>query len=38
MEKDKYESASVEILEIETDQAILASSFVGEKINEWEDM
>lgn len=38
MEKDKYESPSVEILKVETDQAILASSFTGENINEWEDM
>lgn len=38
MEKDKYESPSVEILKVEIDQAILTSSFVGENINEWEDM
>lgn len=38
MEKGKYESPSVEILKVETDQAILTGSFIGEDINEWEDM
>lgn len=38
MEKGNYESPSVEILKVETDQAILTSSFIGEDINEWEDM
>lgn len=33
-----YESPSVEILEMKTEQAVLSSSLTGEGINEWEDM
>lgn len=33
-----YESPRLEIVEIETEQAVLSASFVGEDINEWEEM
>ena len=38
MENEKYESPSVEIINVVVDQPILTSSFTGEDINEWEDM
>ncbi len=33
-----YESPSVEIIELQTECAVLNSSFTGEGVNEWEDM
>ena len=33
-----YESPRVEIVEMETEQALLSASFTGEGINEWEEM
>lgn len=33
-----YESPQLDIVEIETEQAVLSASFTGEGINEWEDM
>lgn len=33
-----YESPRLEIVEIEVEQAVLSASFVGEDINEWEEM
>lgn len=38
MEKEKYESPSVEIISVAIDQPVLTGSFTGEDINEWEDM
>jgi hypothetical protein len=38
MENEKYESPSVEVINVVVDQPILTSSFTGEDINEWEDM
>lgn len=38
MKNVKYESPSVEIINLVVDQPILTSSFAGEDINEWEDM
>lgn len=38
MNERRYESPEIEILTVEVDQAILASSFTGESINGWEDM
>lgn len=38
MEKERYVSPAMEIIEMQTEQAILTSSFTGEDINEWEDM
>lgn len=35
---EDYESPSVETIEIQTESAVLISSFTGEGINEWEDM
>jgi hypothetical protein len=36
--EDVYESPLLEIVEIETEQAVLSASFTGEGINEWEEM
>ena len=33
-----YESPSIEVVEICTEQAVLSASLAGEGINEWEDM
>lgn len=38
MERDRYESPAMEIIEMEVEQPILNGSFTGEDINEWEDM
>jgi hypothetical protein len=38
MEIDRYESPAIEIIKMHVEQVILASSFTGEDINEWEDM
>lgn len=38
MEIERYVSPAMEIIEMQTEQAILTSSFIGEDINEWEDM
>ena len=38
MENEKYESPYVEIIKVVVDQPILTASFIGEDINEWEDM
>lgn len=38
MNTDKYESPGMEIMEMETEQAVLSASLKGEGINEWEDM
>ena len=38
MENEKYESPRAEIIKIEVDQLILAASFTGEDIYDWEDM
>ena len=35
---EDYESPSVETIEIQTENAVLISSFTGEGIHEWEDM
>lgn len=36
--EDVYESPLLEIVGIETEQAVLSASFTGEGINEWEEM
>lgn len=33
-----YGSPAVEVVEINTEQAVLTASLTGEGINEWEDM
>ena len=38
MNKDRYVSPDVEIMEMETEQAVLSASLTGEGINEWEEM
>ena len=38
MERLKYESPEVEIIEMQVEQAVLSSSFTGEDIYDWEDM
>lgn len=38
MNKEKYESPAMQIIEIRIEQAVLSASFTGEDINEWEDM
>lgn len=38
IERDRYESPTMEIIELEVEQPILNGSFTGEDINEWEDM
>lgn len=38
MEKERYESPAMEVLEMVVEQAVLISSLTGEGINEWEDM
>lgn len=38
MENEKYESPSVEIINLAAAQPILTASFTGEDINGWEDM
>ena len=38
MNADRYESPEMEIMEMETEQAVLSASLTGEGINEWEDM
>ena len=38
MERDRYESPAMEIIEMEVEQPILNGSFTGDDIKEWEDM
>ena len=38
MQTDRYESPSIEILIMQAEQAIFATSLTGEGINEWDDM
>lgn len=38
MENEKYKTPAITIIIIEVEQALLASSFTGEGINEWEDI
>lgn len=38
MERDRYQSPAVEIMEMQTMQPVLTGSFTGENINEWEEM
>ena len=35
---NEYESAQMDIVEMQTEQALLSSSFTGEGIGGWEDM
>ena len=38
MNTDRYESPEMEIMEMETEQAVLSASLTGEGINEWQEM
>ena len=38
MKKIVYESPTVEMVELQTQQAVLLTSLTGESINDWEDM
>lgn len=38
MGTERYVSPAIEIIEMESEQPVLASSFTGEDINEWEEM
>ena len=38
MNTDRYESPEMEIMEMETEQAVLSASLTGEGITEWEEM